>query len=129
MVEIVANSIATRELDVGAIYGGLTTGSLDIFDGVSPTVKLTVNPNGGVGGVLLTNNQFASLGSTAGDSVGLISNGTLALAVPMQNYGLELKEASDNTPSVIFLSGTIFISGGALWYKGFTGTYTQLAAS
>ena len=41
---------------------------------------------------------------------------------------VELKEATDNTPT-LSLSGGMFISGGALWYKGFAGTYTLLGAS
>src|SRR3990167_1608824 len=44
------------------------------------------------------------------------------------NGSLQLSETADNTPTLT-LSGGMFISGGALWYKGFTGSFTRLAVS
>ena len=41
---------------------------------------------------------------------------------------LKLKETLDNTPT-LSLSGGIFVSGGALWYQGFAGTYTRVAVA
>jgi hypothetical protein len=40
----------------------------------------------------------------------------------------EMIETEDTTPTIT-LSGAIFISGGALWYKGFGATYTKLASA
>ena len=42
--------------------------------------------------------------------------------------GIHFKEATSKTPTVN-LSGAIFISGGGLWYKGFAGTYKELAVT
>ncbi len=39
---------------------------------------------------------------------------------------IHLGEADNKTPTVA-LSTVLFISGGALWFKGFDGTYTELA--
>ena len=44
----------------------------------------------------------------------------------------EFADASDTTPTLLnadFSSGALFLSGGDLWYKGFAGTSTKLAAS
>jgi len=41
---------------------------------------------------------------------------------------LNMPDESNKTPT-INLSGAIFISGGALWYKGFGGTYTEVAGA
>ena len=56
-----------------------------------------------------------TLGGTT--RMGVFSDGSLQLAV------------MDNTNPTINLSGAMFISGGALFYKGFAGTITQLGAS
>ena len=41
---------------------------------------------------------------------------------------LNIAENDDTTPTVT-LSGAVFSSGGALFYKGFAGTYTELGAA
>lgn len=46
----------------------------------------------------------------------------------LQNHELQLGNAADTTPTIT-ASGSVFVSGGALWYKGFTGTYTQVASA
>jgi len=38
---------------------------------------------------------------------------------------LEFVEEANNTPTLT-LSGALFVSGG-LWFKGYDGTYTELA--
>jgi hypothetical protein len=44
------------------------------------------------------------------------------------NGTFEMNNATDLTPTLqTYTSGAIFISGGALFYKGFSGTYTELA--
>src|SRR3990167_3989719 len=60
---------------------------------------------------------WTTLNATASEKLRIDSNGTL-----------QLSETADNTPTLT-LSGGMFISGGALWYKGFTGSFTRLAVS
>ena len=57
------------------------------------------------------------------------NNAQSAALASLYNTGhLEMSETVDNTPT-LSLSGGMFVSGGALWYKGFAGTYTLLGAS
>jgi len=67
-------------------------------------------------------NDYMMLGVNAGQTLILTEN------------MIALKEATSKTPTIPtgtsgMFSGGIFISGGALWYKGFAGSYTQVAVS
>lgn len=45
---------------------------------------------------------------------------------------IQMGNATDITPDLYaanLTSGAIFISGGGLWYKGFSGTYTEVAVA
>ena len=46
----------------------------------------------------------------------------------LDNTIIGFSNATDNTPTVV-LSGALFVSGGGIWYKGFAGTYTELATA
>src|SRR3990167_85701 len=71
----------------------------------------------------------SSYGSALTFSVVPTGSTTLTTAVRIGNVvNLQLKETLDNTPT-LSLSGGIFVSGGALWYQGFAGTYTRVAVA
>lgn len=41
---------------------------------------------------------------------------------------IQMPNETDTTPTVR-LSGSLFLSGGGLWYKGFAGTYSEVAVA
>lgn len=61
------------------------------------------------------------------NSLAFTASGSVGVRITADR-SIDMREAVNKTPTII-LSGAIFISGGALWYKGFTGTYTLLAAT
>lgn len=132
MVEIVADSVATKELTVGK-------GRLLSSPSISANSLVLLGGTGGGLSILSIDEGRIYFGDAGDSSKGRLvydhSNNNFKFYVG-DTYSLyltssktiDMSEAADNTPTIV-CSGAIFISGGALWYKGFTGTYTKLAAS
>jgi hypothetical protein len=97
----------------GAVNGGMnilssTSGNIMFGDGASSSIgKMTYNH----GSDWL---QFAA--------------GGLNKLLITVNGSLEMPNAVDTTPTLTY-SGALFISGGGLWYKGFSNNYKELAGA
>lgn len=134
MVEIVANSIATKELVVGKGSGmsSVDTSADDLLILGSGTAGMSImsSYSGNIFfGDAASNVAGKIVYSHVDDSLGFACAGSTGFYL-FSDKSVQIREASDKTPDISpNASGGIFISGGALWYKGFSGTYTKLAAS
>ena len=73
-------------------------------------------------------NGTMEVGCIGGKPIDFIPNAIRSFRMAVSG-SFELAEHATNKLPSNNLSGSIFISGGALWYKGFSGTYTRLALS
>ena len=123
----------------GGNVGIGTTAPRSLLELSGATVQLTLNRSGSFGANLTFERISAStwqLHAGIDDSGDLFSirsgSGNTNRFLINPSGAVMLPQVT--TPSAIgfvgtIVSGAVFVSGGALWYKGFAGTYTQLAVS
>ena len=128
----VFDAIATKELVVGAgsklIAPTLTADDLLIFGGSDGGLTIETTTTGNIYFADAAHNSIGGIQYNHASDRFSFTVGSSGIMLLTNDRTLELKETSDNTPSMT-LSGAIFISGGGLWYKGFAGTYKELAVA
>ena len=98
------------------IYGG-TNGGMSIISSTAGRVSFGDAASNAIGEINYDHATDAMIFTVAGVNV-----------LRLQQRFLDIRETSDTTPTVV-LSGALFVSGGGLYYKGFTGTISFLGAS
>lgn len=129
----VFDAIATKELTVGKGYGNAAA-HVDaddlIIDNGPGNAGLTIK-GATTGQIYFGDAALGSAGKItythATDKFSFAPGGTAAVELTPDRT-VHLRETTDNTPALT-LSGGLFVSGGALWYLGYGGKYTQIAAS
>lgn len=98
---------------------------------------LNVGVTGGLS-ILSSGNGYINFGDGASNERAFIryDHGNDYLRISCKGSELYIKDGisldlpnSQNITPTVSLSGVLFLSGGALWYKGFGGKYTLVAAS